>query len=274
VEALVVLSSRLFFNFQQPLGGDQSQARPGHGPCGGPSLFQDQRMESAASASASTTTLQESQSATHISRATRHHSSCELVVTHLGKHYIATTRIPKGTIIHRETPFFIVSDDDMPTNVRERGINRIFFGSLLLSMNMKYYGPYLATLDYSNSLRVPIDRENPFPEDFHECYLKYHANSFAIDSFRPEFQPSKTALYEHASLYAHSCQPNCAHRFNSETNEIIIVSKEDIETGDEITICYMGAQYKGCPDDVWYRTVRQSFYERFGENCQCRHCAP
>jgi hypothetical protein len=257
-------------NFQPPLGDDQSQARPGHGPCGGPSLFQDQRMES--TASASTTTLQDSQSARHISRATHHHSSCEL--DNLGKHYIATTRIPRGTIILRETPFFIVSDDDMPTSVKEKGFTRIFFGSLLLSMNMKYYGPYLEKLEYSKSLRVPIDRENPFPEDFHECYLKYHANSFAIDSFRPEFQPSKTALYEHASLYAHSCQPNCAHRFNSETNEIIIVSKEDIETGDEITICYMGAQYKGCPDDVWYRTVRQSFYERFGENCQCRHCAP
>jgi hypothetical protein len=211
----------------------------------------------------------------HIPRVTHHSSDFGLVETEdNGKHYLALETIRRGTILLRENPFFVVSEDDMPMSVKEKGTNRIFFGGLLLSMNMKYYEPYLAPLRYSKHLHVAIDKAKSFPAEFHDCYLKYHANSFDVDSFKPDFQPIKTALYEQASFFRHSCQPNCAHRFNIDTNEIIIVAQEEIERGAELTICYMGPQYRGCPDDIWYRTVRQSFAKRFGEECQCRRCEP
>ena len=86
-----------------------------------------------------------------------------------------------------------------------------------------------------------------------------------------ELQPDElcvegTAFYAVQSCMNHSCQPN-AHALRSEDDPnsfAVIVAKEDIPAGDELTISYID---ESLPFDQ-----RQEALQDYGFVCQCRLC--
>jgi hypothetical protein len=189
-----------------------------------------------------------------------------------GQHYLATKPIPRGTILLREKPYYTISNSNIPSTFRERGYSRLAYATLLLYFQQSAFtGKHISKLNISSKLQKMMKKKPKF-DDYDLFYLKVLTHTFDIDSFESDTPPCTSGFYEIAQNFNHSCQSNCKHRFNLKTNEIIVVANENIEIGEELTISYMGPQPQGCPEELWYRTVKKSFLERYGESCCCERC--
>eukprot|EP01097_Dermamoeba_algensis_P000316 TRINITY_DN1113_c0_g4_i1.p1 TRINITY_DN1113_c0_g4~~TRINITY_DN1113_c0_g4_i1.p1 ORF type:complete len:517 (-),score=99.66 TRINITY_DN1113_c0_g4_i1:782-2332(-) len=73
------------------------------------------------------------------------------------------------------------------------------------------------------------------------------------------------AIYPHASLFNHSCIPNCTWSFDG--TKIIVRSTVDLKEGDEVCISYV--------DHTFSRVPRQKFLkENYHFECRCPRCSP
>jgi hypothetical protein len=192
-----------------------------------------------------------------------------------GNHYRATQYIHRGKILVREKSYYTISNSDIPQTYRERGYSRLAYAALLLYFQRSAFtGRHIDNLNLSSKLQKRM-KKNAKLDDYDLFYLKVLTHSFDIDSYdnTSHGEPChSTGFYEIAQNFNHSCQPNCKHCFNLKTNEIIVIANENIDIGEELTISYMGPQPQGCPDELWYRTLKKSFLERYGETCSCQKC--
>nr|XP_018904096.1 PREDICTED: protein msta-like [Bemisia tabaci] len=80
----------------------------------------------------------------------------------------------------------------------------------------------------------------------------------------PLTQPASVAVYERASLFEHSCHPNCGKRFTDD-NSLVIQTVKKIKAGDHLSICYT--------DPLWGTLNRRHhLLETKFFLCKCPRC--
>jgi len=111
-------------------------------------------------------------------------------------------------------------------------------------------------------------KDLPSIEKFITIYGKILTNSFSLRSDRyscPE--PFGTGVYLLASVFDHSCTPNCTMVFQGRT--IIAMATEDIPLGDIPDVAFIS--YINTIDDTHTRMMQQRAIWYF--QCQCSLCA-
>lgn len=190
------------------------------------------------------------------------------------KFYRAVKFIPRGTIILREKPRFTISDSQVPQFLRDQNIKRLWYAAFIFSSQPnEKFNELLSNFNRPILYQKRNTTISQLSDEFYEYYSKLISYAFDIETFKYQDECTKSGVYQIGSHFSHSCIPNCSHRFNLQTNELIIITNEDININDVLSICYLGPQPKGCPNDAWYLAVKNNYYTKYGEYCRCNVCS-
>lgn len=171
-----------------------------------------------------------------------------------GRSVVARERLQKGTAVLCDSPLLCAASSTCEAELVDAVNQNTVLGRVLIDTPSDVHG-----MDTSKALR------------------QLYANAFFHTDSRNNAE--YICLYEHLSLFNHSCAPNAkVHtRFSGGSTlsggggddglccESTVVTLRDVEAGEEITICY---RWLLAP-----RSVRREYFRRhYGFCCDCARC--
>merc|ERR1711974_82491 len=92
----------------------------------------------------------------------------------------------------------------------------------------------------------------------------FRTNNFALGALDSSPDHGVFCL---CSRLNHSCSPKCEVHWSSPKGTQILVATRDINSGSELTICYLGLQDRMTPADN-----RRLLLLKYGFTCECQAC--
>lgn len=105
---------------------------------------------------------------------------------------------------------------------------------------------------------------NSHPEKGHLAGI-LQTNGFQLPA--EEEWPSCRCLFITISRINHSCEANCAQRWDGEKKKMVVVPVKGIEIGEEITLTYLDD-----PESLSVEERRESLMKNFDFRCECELC--
>lgn len=173
------------------------------------------------------------------------------VVPGTGLGLIATSAIPRGTLIFTETPLFLLplgslADGTAPDTV-ERLVNELTEDTqrAYFSLQLRYPGEGLpAYRIFRSNYKMLYAPERPSPH-------------------LPEF----IGVFLLCARLNHSCSPSACVSWNTTLSQQVVYAIKDIQPGEQITISYLGSLLAS-------RDVRQRFLRQLHHfTCLCDVCS-
>lgn len=161
-----------------------------------------------------------------------------------GKGLIATRTIPMGTCILAEEPIIRIPEDASDTEVLRASIRKQV-EALTANKRQAFLSMHNIYANDSTPPHLGIIRTNALPFG---------------DSVR------EAGIFINACRINHACDNNAQKGWNENTKRHTIYAKRDIESGEEITIFYLGVLNKR-------ETRQERLRSKFGFTCSCHLCS-
>ncbi|EPE33886.1 SET [Glarea lozoyensis ATCC 20868] len=172
-----------------------------------------------------------------------------------GRAVFAIKKIPRGTKLFYEPPFFL-----LPAETEEQPWTDDFIKAEGDKQGMtaekwaKFKGLYNCFHDEEN-----------IGATYHGRVLTNGNDIEKKVKDTPDIPFKVTAIYDSFSMISHSCAPNCTQSYVQETSEMRVYANKEIEIDKEITISYLG-------EDMFGEDRKQILKQRFKFDCTCRLC--
>ncbi|KAL0631918.1 hypothetical protein Q9L58_009203 [Maublancomyces gigas] len=173
------------------------------------------------------------------------------VVPGTGLGLIATSAIPRGTLIFTESPLFLLSLASLADETAPDMVEQLVNG--LTEEDQRAY--------FSLQLRF-IGEDMPAYRIFRTNYKMLHAPERPVPHL-PEF----IGMFLVCARLNHSCSPSACLSWNTTLSQQVVYAIKDIQPGEEITTTYLGSLL--APRDVRQRFLRQLHYF----TCLCEACS-
>lgn len=173
--------------------------------------------------------------------------------TTTGLGIIATSPIPRGALIIAESPLLSMSTTFTTFTTQTEELAR-------LSCNVDALPEH--------DKRAFFSLHNSYGQEFPQILGILLSNVLPMGGpeHGPAAMPGSGGLFPVCSRFNHSCDPSACFSWNTTLSKILVHAVKDIQSGEQITITYLG-------DIRLTRSIRQRILlEQFQFKCQCDLC--
>ncbi len=185
---------------------------------------------------------------------------------------IAQKGISKGTCVLAETPLIAYTGKDHRVDEGRESYSRWTIRNdfdLLYEENLKTLYPRVDTKQTLGNMKKLV-KEDFYPQEIAARTIRFH-EKLALNAFQYKddvYEENNTwcVLYNYASFFNHSCEPN-ANWYVDDKMIIHITTTRDIASGEEICIAYNKALIK-----LPKKNRRRELLKHYEFECQCKAC--